>query len=198
MTRIGKLGFLFAACMTLAALAAAPAAQAQTISDAQAKVGEMPDDPPRHFNLGIAYFKAGQFTDAIGAFEKAIELKADYKEAFYNLGLAQQKAGQTSNAIKSFKRATELDPKYADAHGALGGAYQKIKSTRNAIRSYQAAIRINGKKATWHYNLGILYQTREDYPNAIKAYETYLKLAPRARNAASLRKIVDQMKDATR
>ncbi|MXZ73901.1 MAG: tetratricopeptide repeat protein [Gemmatimonadetes bacterium] len=197
MTRIMKLKSL-AVFTVLVALVAAPAIQAQTIDDAKTKVDAMPDDPPRHYNLGIAYFKAGQYTNAIGAFQKAVELKADYKEAYYNLGLSQQKAGQTSNAIKSFQKATAIDAKYADAHGALGSAYQKLKNSSSAIRSYRAAIGINDKKANWHYNLGILYQTREDYPNAIRSYENYLRLAPRARNAASLRNIVAQMKDAIR
>ena len=112
------------------------------------------------------------------------------------MGLSQQKTGQSSNAIKSLKQATQIDASYADAHAALASSYGKIKSNNNAIRSYRAAIRINGKKAMWHYNLGILYQTREDYTNAIKSYESYLKLAPRARNAKSIRTIVEQMKDA--
>ena len=91
---------------------------------------------------------------------------------------------------------SSLTKKHADAHAALGISYRKIKSNNNAIRSYRSAIRINAKKANWHYNLGILYQTREDYQNAIKSYENYLKLAPRARNAKSIRDIVAQMKDA--
>ena len=104
MTRIKKLNYL-AGFMVLVALIATPVVQGQSISDAKEKVEAMPDDPPRHYNLGIAYYKAGQYSDAIGAFQRAVELKQDYKEAYYNLGLSQQKSGQTSNAIKSYKEA---------------------------------------------------------------------------------------------
>ena len=185
----------FAAVLSMAALFMTPTVQAQSVEESKASVEAMPDDPPRHYNLGRAFFKAGQFKESIASFEKAIELKED-KRDYYNMGLAQQKVSSNSAAIKSFKKAVGIDAGYADAHAALGGAYRKTKNTTSAIRAYKAAIKINPKKGTWHYNLGILYQTKEDYKNAIPAYEAYLKLRPKARNAKSIRDIVAQMKDA--
>ena len=128
MTRIRKLNCLLAFTV-LAALIAAPVVQAQTIADAKTKVDAMPDDPPRHYNLGIAYYKAGQYSDAIGAFQKAVELKADYKEAFYNLGLSQEKARQTSNAIKSY-----LDERGVRSTSGAGGLRAGPAETPRAIR----------------------------------------------------------------
>ena len=90
--------------IALIMLVTVPIAHAQSISDAKAKVDEMPDDPPRHYNLGIAYYKDGQYSDAIAALKKAVELRGDYKEAYYMMGLSQQKTGQSSNAIKSLKK----------------------------------------------------------------------------------------------
>ena len=188
----------FAAVLSMAALFMTPTVQAQSVEEAQTKVEAMPDDPPRHYNLGIALFKAGQFKGAIVSFKKAAELKPDYKEAYYNMGLSQQKLGSNATAIKSFRKATKADAGYADAHAALGGAYRKTKNSTSAIRAYKTAIKINPKKGTWHLNLGILYQNKGEvsYENAISCYERYLKLRPRARNAKSIREIVVQLKDA--
>ena len=70
--------------MVLAVLAggiAASAVQAQTVDEAKTKVEEMPEDPARHYNLGVVYYKYDKYNDAIASFQEAVNLKEDYKEA---------------------------------------------------------------------------------------------------------------------
>ncbi|HCQ04158.1 MAG TPA: hypothetical protein DIT99_27275, partial [Candidatus Latescibacteria bacterium] len=98
----------FAAVLSMAALFMTPTVQAQSVAESKASVDAMPDDPPRHYNLGRAFFKAGQFKESIASFKKAIELKEDYKEAYSSLGSALFKARQFKESIASFKKAIEL------------------------------------------------------------------------------------------
>ena len=196
----------FAAVLSMAALFMTPTVQAQSVAESKASVDAMPDDPPRHYNLGRAFFKAGQFKESIASFKKAIELKEDYKEAYSSLGSALFKARQFKESIASFEKAIELKEDKRDYYN-MGLAQQKLssnsaaiksfkKNSAGAIRAYKAAIKANPRKSGWHLNLGILYQSKGDYKNAIPPYETYLKLNPRARNAKSIREIVVQLKDA--
>ena len=148
---------------------------AQSIEEAKAKVEEMKDDPARHYNLGVAYYKEGQYNEAINAFQEAVKLDAEYKEAYYNMGLAQYSLAKNSAAIKSLKEAVKLDGQYADAHAALGNAYRKRGQHSAAARAYNAALKIKPGNAGWYYNLGIVYQTDNNLEKAVEAYRLYMK-----------------------
>lgn len=189
-TRMAALFFPVAICF-----ATAPVVSAQGLEDAEAKVKAMPNDPPRHYNLGLAYFKAGRAADAVASFQKAVELNPNYKEAYFNLGVAQQKNGQMGAAIGSLEKAVQLDPENGEAHAALGGIYRDSKKNSQAEKAYAEALKINPRNASWHYNLGIVYQTQNKFPDAIKSYEEYLRLSPKAKNAKQIQDIVAQMKD---
>lgn len=174
------------------------AVQAQSIEDIEAKVKEMPEDPARHYNLGVAYYKGKKYTDAITAFQEAIKLKEGYKEAYYNMGLAQQKVGKNSASIKSLKKAVEFDPNYADAHAALGNSYRKNGQHSAAARAYKAALKIKPNNADWHYNLGIVYQMQDDLESALTAYQAFLEYTPKknSKRARQIKDIVQQIEEA--
>ena len=135
----------FAAVLSMAALFMTPTVQAQSVEEAQTKVEAMPDDPPRHYNLGIALFKAGQFKGAIVSFKKAAELKPDYKEAYYNMGLSQQRLGSknTTSAIRAYKTAIKINPKKGTWHYNLGILYQTKEDYKNAIPAYEAYLKLS-------------------------------------------------------
>ncbi len=45
-----------------------------------------------HYNLGVAYLAADNQEDAISAFNRVVELKPDYNDAYYSLGIANSGA----------------------------------------------------------------------------------------------------------
>ena len=58
----------------------------------------------------------GRHDEAIGCFEKAIELDPDYAVAHHDKGLSLAALGLYDKAIGCFEKAIELDPDYAVAH----------------------------------------------------------------------------------
>ena len=56
----------------------------------QAMINEQPD-AVLYYNLGNAEFKKGELAQAILAYERALRLKPNYKDAQYNLAFAQSK-----------------------------------------------------------------------------------------------------------
>ena len=58
--------------------------------------------------------------EAIKCFEKAIELKPDYAEAYSNMGASLGILRHLDEAIKCFEKAIELKPDYAGAHYGKG------------------------------------------------------------------------------
>jgi len=61
-----------------------------------------------YFNLGLAYEVAGKRTDAIEAYEKALEIDPDYKTVHNNLAIAYFREGEFIPAIKHCGRAIGL------------------------------------------------------------------------------------------
>jgi tetratricopeptide (TPR) repeat protein len=75
------------------------------------------------FNLGNALYALGRLDEAIDRFEMAVEIDAEYVEAWNNLGGAYADAGRWNEAIRSAQRALLLAPEWADPHYNLAEAY---------------------------------------------------------------------------
>ena len=54
--------------------------------------------------------------EAISSYDRAIEIKPDYAEAYYNRGNAFQELKCVEEAISNYDRAIEIKPDYAEAH----------------------------------------------------------------------------------
>ena len=57
----------------------------RALAEIEAVLDEAPRLPLVHFHLGQTLARAGRFADAFDAFEEAVELRRDYREARYNL-----------------------------------------------------------------------------------------------------------------
>ena len=58
-----------------------------------------------HYSLGIVYAKTQRTKEAVAAFEEAIRLKPDFKEAMFNLASVYEVMGQRENARIVFEKA---------------------------------------------------------------------------------------------
>ncbi len=115
-----------------AALARMPGHLSDAIAEYQAAVRARPGDPAVITNLtaaykdqGDAYARAGQWPQAIGAYQSAIRFKPEFGEAHNNLGFALINSGLIPKAIEEFREAVRDQPDYADAHANLALALLK-------------------------------------------------------------------------
>ncbi len=69
---------------------------------------KFPDDPVALYGLGDAYMADGQFENAIQAFQKIIQLKANYTAAYRELGKALAKAGKIEEAKEIYKKGMDV------------------------------------------------------------------------------------------
>jgi tetratricopeptide (TPR) repeat protein len=69
-----------------------------------------------YYQRGGQAFKTGQYDQAIGHYNKALELNPRYAEAYVNRGIAQAHKGKADQAIVDFDKALELNPNYAKAY----------------------------------------------------------------------------------
>ncbi|MGI8500776.1 MAG: CHAT domain-containing protein, partial [Hassallia sp.] len=75
-------------------------------------------------------------------YDKAIEIKPDYYEAWYNRGIALGNLGQFSEAIAFYDKAIEIKPDYYEAWYNRGNALGNLGQFSEAIASFDKAIKI--------------------------------------------------------
>ena len=117
----------------------------EAVERARAFVAQAPDDPNRHFTLGLA--QSEQDVDqAIASFRRVLEIDPRHTLARYNLALVLKRADRLPEAIATLQRAIEIEPR-AEAHYTLGVIYwqqgdlDRARARARRRRGGRAAIR---------------------------------------------------------
>jgi len=92
--------------------------------------------------MGYAYFQKGDYIDAVGAYQKAIESSPRYPVAHMRLGEVYYALNKWELAIPSFRKAIELSPNYIEAHYKLGLAYMKNQQKEEAKQAFSEVLRL--------------------------------------------------------
>ena len=126
-----------------------------------------PKSAAAYYNLGFAYDKKGDLSNAISYFNKAIEIDATLADAYYNRGSAYYKKGNFDNAITDYNKVIEISPASADAHYGLGLAYSKKGDQDKAISEYTAAIKTRPDFTLAYDARAVVYVMKKNYIGAM-------------------------------
>lgn len=145
-----------------------------------------------HYNLGIAYLEAGQYSRAVPEFESAIKLDPNFIGAHCALCRAYLQQDDLENAGIAITAALKLDANHqpailirgmiTDAYYDQGKAYLDDRSYTEAVAAFQKAIALEAdladssqdaesEKTHIHVHLGAAYIGLKAYPQAIEALE---------------------------
>ena len=91
------------------------ASGASTKPEVQTNSRQASEDAKRFYKMGVKYGRAGLFRQAAELFQKAIQLKPDYADAYYGLGHAHLDLRRWREAIRSFERALKINPRDKEA-----------------------------------------------------------------------------------
>ena len=111
------------------------------------------------YNLGTLYMKRGKTAEARAAFERALQLKADYADANNSLGALMAQNGDVPGAIERFRAALAAKPQFADAMNNLGFALFQTGDAAQARELYEKALALQPEFPEALNNLGIFYGT---------------------------------------
>ena len=64
---------------------------------------------------GLAYWRSGNYDQAVKDYDQALRLTPDSAEAFYNRALAYEHKGDYERAVQDFSQALRLKPSDSDA-----------------------------------------------------------------------------------
>lgn len=167
------------------------------IAKFQATAGMAPTCFDCYYNIGVAYMAKKDEKQAEAAWQKALEIKADYAEALNALATLY-------NNQKRFDEATTMSAKAAQAGGGSGGSADAIFNQGvilwnqgkipEAKVKFEDALKLNPNMADAHYQLGMALLNEGKLAEAVTSFETYVKLAPDGQYAVQAKSMIAQLK----
>jgi len=131
-----------------------------------------------HFNSGVQFYNQREFSKAIQAYQKVIELDPTYIEAYNNLGIIYQEIGNLDRAFEAFQKSIEINPQYEKGHNNLGIILYLKGRNEEALEAFQKALTINSNNIESHINLGVLFKKQGQLNKAIESYQKALDINP--------------------
>jgi tetratricopeptide (TPR) repeat protein len=156
-----------------------------------------------YYNIGYNYAQKKEYGPAETNYKKAIEMKADYADAYAGLASIYNAQRKFDEAAAASAKATEFSSTLGGGNTAGGGADAFFNQgvilwnggkVADAKKSFEQAIQANPNHAEAHYQLGMALVNEGNLAGAATEFETYLKLAPEGPNAPTAKGLVAQLK----
>lgn len=109
------------------------------------------------YRNGLDSLWLGNYDNAIGYFENAVNRNPKLAGAWVQVGYCKVKQGKSLEAVKAYQQALQLQPASADVHNKLGDAYYYAGNMSEAISAYSEAARLKPEDAEVYYNLALAY-----------------------------------------
>ena len=135
-------------------------------------------DVLNYFNSGVTFYDQKEFSKAIQAYQKVIELDPTYVEAYNNMGIIYQMLGNADRAFGAYQKATEINPRYEKGYNNLGILLLLKGRYEEALEAFEKALAVNPNNIESHINLGILYKKKGQWEKAIESYQRALAIDP--------------------
>jgi len=115
------------------------------------------DSPDFFYSRGILEENRHQDDKAIGDFERAISLQADYSEAYLEIGGIYYTRGNFPKELEFYQKAAKYAPTDTDILYYLATAYEDVGQYDEAIAAHEHVLTVDPKYKDSLYQLGILY-----------------------------------------
>jgi len=132
-----------------------------------------------YYQEGVASLDYDQ-QKAFVAFQKAVKLDPNNKEAHYGLGHILAMQGKLTQAEEEFRAATKLDENYSEAYTYLGQVLEKQDRWPEAIAAFRQALTnpVYTTPDLARFHLGRSLAHEGDYQGAMEAFEDALVVSP--------------------
>ncbi len=137
------------------------------------------DNEDIFFNLSMAYYKKGQWDNAIKYLEKTIKANPKHVIAHSKLGVSHSYIKNYGKSLEYCKKAVELDPESTTAHDHLGIVYHQHEQYENAIKSFQDALDVKPDNAWAYFYLGNTYTAMKEFDKAMECYYKTIEIEPK-------------------
>ena len=152
---------------------------AGSIGYLQQAIAEFPEHYKAYYDLGVAYFRLGQATDAEEAFQKAINITGgSFAPPQFGLGALLCQRQDFLHAAALLERAVDLEPGSAVGRYYLSWAQFGLNRLIEAERNAEQALSRNSNLAEAYLLLARIHQRQQNAPAVSRDLEFYLKAEP--------------------
>jgi tetratricopeptide (TPR) repeat protein len=128
---------------------------------------------------GCIYGSNGDHNNALGYFNKAIELKPDKGSVYFNRGLTLSMLNKNQEAIKDYNLALIYAPQKAvEIITNRSNLFLITGRYKEAIADFDYLISVDSKNFLFYYNRAFAKQQTNDVPGAVIDYLKALQLQP--------------------
>ncbi len=137
--------------------------KAQMVSE---KLLEFINDAETNYIYGNVLKLQNKFKEAIIFYQKAIDYKKDYFEAYNNLATSQKNIGLKDKAYVNYKHAINLNKKNLEAHFNLANLLYDEKKFDEARKNYEKVIEIDSNFPNSYFLIGIINSVQGKFEEA--------------------------------
>lgn len=100
-------------------------------------------------NLGLAYYKKGDYQNSLNYYKEALKLQPELVNAQFGIGRTYLALNQGRLALRYLSNAVRLAPKVAEIHFHLAEAYLLTGKIQQARASYQTVLDLASAESEW-------------------------------------------------
>jgi superkiller protein 3 len=131
-----------------------------------------------YYQLGTALFHQKKYDDAIAAFDKALQLKPDIKDAYFYLYRIYRILNRDDDAVAIMKKRIKEDPQDAQAYLNLSWISSLSDQPKEAVEAALQATKLASKESTGFTNMCRAYNDLKLYDSAVQACNDALRIKP--------------------
>jgi tetratricopeptide (TPR) repeat protein len=144
-------------------------------------------NPNSFYGRGFAKYNLKDYRGAILDFDKAIELKPTYFDAFIARGQSYSKQENHKVAIQDYNEAIRLNPLEATAYFSRGISKAKLANHRGALSDFNKSLELNAEYAPCWAARGEAKAHLSDYKGSIEDFDKAIEISPKRSNYLSNR-----------
>jgi Flp pilus assembly protein TadD len=156
-------------------------------------ISEYPNFMLAYNELGVQYRQLNDLNKADEALRSALKLSPEAATPLLNHGIVLALMGKFDLAVNDLQGSLKQKDQSAIGHFYLGQALANLGRFGDAEQHLARAVALGGDEMKdAHRFLGIIYLQRGERERAVIELETYLRLAPKAKDADQVRQIISQ------
>jgi Tfp pilus assembly protein PilF len=179
--------------------AAAELLKGGKLDEAEAAFGDIlaktPAVPEAHYNLGVIAGQRKNWPAAQAEYQKALELRPSYGDAWTSLARSYQDAGQKDKAMETMREASAKNEGDAGVQFNLGIFLLNAQQTDEAEAAFKKVQSLDATNSEVEYYLGTIAVQKGNTAECIAHLEKYLASSPKnAQNAATAQGLIAALK----
>jgi tetratricopeptide (TPR) repeat protein len=138
-------------------------------------------DPKNETNpywLGMTYFKAKDYENAVAAFKQSLAIKPDFPQAWGQIGASYLAAKKYKEAAQAYGKYAELQPEDPSGWLNIGVAFNQAKDYEAALEPLKKCVALKPDDPYALVNLAIVYINLKDNYSAREIYNRLVTLDP--------------------